>query len=168
VSERRDWDRVHREERVLLRGSLPYWQDGWTSEIEPYVPGDINRPHLLLTSTFKGGFVHPLLSKWTKREYRVFRQETYCTGLSKVIRGWILEPLALTSNLPGSPSDPEYRAAMNRALKTFDQRLEEKALFYDLVATPKGRLKHFYRCKKLVDRELDLEFPDRSHGGRTI
>jgi hypothetical protein len=94
VSQRRDWDRLHRDERVLLRGYQPYWQDGWTSQIESYVPGDINEPHLILSGTYKGGIVIPLFSKWKGREYRVFRQETYCIGLSKVIRGWILAPLA--------------------------------------------------------------------------
>lgn len=155
MSQRRDWDRLHRDERVLLRGSLPYWQDGWTSQIESYVPGDINEPHLLLTGTYKGGIVIPLFSKWKGREYRVFRRETYCIGLSGVIRGWILAPLA--AKLPGFSGDPEYHAALDQALKEFNRRLEEKTLLEDIQLTDQGVVKIFHMCMKFVDRELELE-----------
>jgi hypothetical protein len=155
VSQKRDWDRLHREERVLLGGSLPYWQDGWTSQIESYVPDNINEPHLLLTSTYKGGIVIPLFSKWKGLEYRVFRQETFCIGLSGVIRGWILAPLA--AKLPGSSRDPEYHAALDQALKEFNRRLEEKTLLEDIQLTDQGVVKIFHMCVKLVDRELELE-----------
>jgi hypothetical protein len=157
VSQNRDWDRLHREEKVLLRGALPYWQDGWTSQIEPYIPGEINQPHLLLTGTYKGGIVIPLYSewKWKGREYRVFRQETYCIGLSRVIRDWILGPLA--AKLPGSSGDSEYDVAVDQALKEFNRRLEEKTLLEDIQLTDQGVVKIFHKCMKLVDRELELE-----------
>jgi hypothetical protein len=88
---------------VRLAAALAGWLG--TSEIEPYVADNTDQPDLLLKTIFKGGIVITLFSQWAGRQYRVFRQETYCIGLSRVIRDWILAPLA--AKLLGSLSDPE-------------------------------------------------------------
>ena len=38
MSRRRNWDKVRRERRVYLNGSLPHWVDGWAASVDPGRP----------------------------------------------------------------------------------------------------------------------------------
>ena len=98
--QRRDWDKVRRENRARKSGILPYWQDGWASSVELVQ----EPPEFRLIGDIQGGFA----TRISGQQQTIFRDQQIVFGVSRIIWDWITEPLR------SCPKNPNMLEAFRR------------------------------------------------------